>query len=723
MKRILNLLLLLSVFAVALSGEFIADSYDQPNQESRTYEKESIASVSSPTESRVSREQERVGGSNCFEEELYRAGYESQNMQQRLQAYKQLIVYAQKKEIDELLVDRFLTAIESTFRGRDLTARAMLLGLQEVLSDALQAPIFESRYARLRQLLDKLSYDLQPFAIRAGDYVVLEVPMRKLFCAAEQQVDGVHIVASQPIPGNQVQVDCLFKVTTSVPGAVVRFGDTVQLEPLYVRHGTYVLPSPTKLGITYDGTGHRGGDTPTLLLHEGGTTAITLVSLQKKILTGSPVVVSQGLRLVDAQSGTQWGLRGDQLVAQVDDATRGLSGSFFSLRNIKPQIIDQVHRKIIQKNLDSVVKEPTFEARVLGLTRVLFSMRTGFDFEQQEQLRKVLEALYDEHAKASTNGLRLLEKLFIIAASHPQLAHSKLMFEQFSSHVVDALNSRSIMYGDIISLVKPDRQGAVQVSLDQALTKKGHLAVTMGNASGMKLQGQQCAMLSSPRGKQGSVSYGDEVITTSFFVEDGRDGGLLACPVIWWVNSIDSGKDPAHRVMASAIKAVQTHNGQEVFVIKSPEKDLKGPLVAGDMVQLYGKQAGAVLTFGSERVGLASDALFEVRRVDRSQLAQLADNRFKQYVQRAEGENSLSKKLSMLQSALDIFKGQRLLSVKASKILYAEIKRVADNAKAVPAPAMPALRKLLAKAQDAPFSPAAKKRFISWNSKLRSSVE
>ncbi len=709
MKQILNLLLLLSVFGVALSREKPSMFADKKKP-------------STPTESGVNRKQEKVGGRNLFEEELSRACYKSQTMQQLLQAYKQLVVSAQKNEIDEGLVDRFLTAIESTFRGRDLTARAMLLGLQEVLSDALQAPIFEARYPRLRQLLDKLSYDLQPFAIRSGDYVVLEVPKRKLFCAAEQRADGVHIIASQPVPGNQVQVDCLFKITTSVPGAVVKFGDTVQLEPLYLRYGPYVLPPLTKLGITYEGTGHGAGDTATLLLREGGTSAITLVSLQKEVLTGSPVVVDKGFHLVDAESGTQWALRGEQLVAQVGDATQGRSGSFFSLRNIKPEIIDRVHKKIIQKNLDSVLKEPAFEARVLGVTQVLSSMRRGFDFDQQEQLRKVLEVLYNEHAKASTNGLRLLEKLFIIALSHPELADSKLMFEQFSSHVVDALNSRSIMYGDIISFVRPDRQEAVQVSLDEALTKQGHLiplAVKMGKASGMKLQGHECAMLTSPRRKQGSVSYGDEVIATSFFVEDGRDGGLLACPVIWWVNSIDSKKDATHRVMASPIKAEQAHNGQEVFVIKPPVKGLKGSLVTGDMVQLYGKQACEVLTFGP----LPNDALLEVRRVDRSQLADLADKRFKQYVERAESENSLTKKLSLLESALDIFKGQRLLSVKASKILYAEIKRVADDAKAVPAQAMPALRKLLAKAQDAPFSPAAKKRFISWNSKLPGSVK
>jgi hypothetical protein len=722
MKRIVHLLLLFSVFGIAQSREFIRDSYDSLTKELGTYEKERPEHPSRRTQSPVGRIQKRdvdSSLSNSFEKKLYRAGYEIQNMQQRLKAYKQLIVYAQKHEIDELSLDCFLSAIESTFRGRDLAAKSTLLGLQEVLCDALQAPIFEGHYRRLRQLLDKLSYDLRPFAIRAGDYVVLEVPVRNLFCAVEQRADGVHIVASEPVPGNQVQVDCLFKITTSMPGAIIKFGDTVELEPLYVRHGGYVLPPPTKFGITYDGTGHRGSDTTPLLFHEGGKNAITFVSLQKKPLTGAPVVVGQGLRLIDAESLTQWALQGNQLVGQVGDGMRGLSRAFFSLRNIKPEIVDRVHKKIIQKNLDSVVKEPTFEARVLALKQVICSMRTGFDFEQREQLRKLLEALYDAHAKASTNGLRLLEELFMIAASHPQLVDSKLMFQQFSSNVVEALNSRSIMYGDIVSLVKSDRQGAVQVSIDEALIAQGHLAVTMGNTSGVKLQGQQCLMFASPGGKQGSVSYGDEVTVTSFFVEDGRDGGLLACPVIWWVNSIGSGKKAAHQVMASAIKAVQTHNGQEIFVIQPPEKGLRGPLVSGDIVKLYGKQAASVLAFGCERVGTLSDAVFEVRRVDRRQLNDLADNRFKQYVQRVQGENSLSKKIKMLEAALDLFKGQRLLSAKASKILYAEIKHLSSGAKALPESAIPALKKLLAKAQDAPFSSPAKKRFIDWSNKLR----
>ncbi|MBM3886784.1 hypothetical protein FJ364_02530 [Candidatus Dependentiae bacterium] len=662
-------------------------------------------------------EQEKYSGDR-FDQLLDDVLFESHDLQERLEGYKRLILYANDHDVASDSIEKFLRALEATFRARDLANRVALVYLQDVLCIAAQAKSLALYQNRLKQLLDKLSYDLQPFGIRGGDYVVLEVPARKLFCAAEHRADGIHVLARPVVSGREVRVDCLFRVATPIPGALIKFGDAVQLEPLYIRYGCYILPPATRLGISYNEQGRRGSSISPLIFKEKDSSLITFVSPQGPILSGAPIVADQGVCLVDAASGAQWALRGDEIVSHIDHNVKKQKSNaedIFSLRNIKPEIIDFAHKRLIQANIDVVFKQKRFEDRVFGITQLLNSMRSGFDFDQQEQLRKALEALYDEHAKASTRGLRKLDRLFGIAANHPNLVENKLMLQQFVGHVREALNDRSVAYGDIFSLVTSNHQAALQAEIHEKLTELGHLAISTGRTQGDKILGQQCLIFTSPHGKRGSITYGDEVTIHSFFVEDGREGELLACPVIWWVDPLDKDSLQSHRVLASSIKAVQTHNGQEIFIVQHAKKEQKGTLITGDKIELFSKYAEKVLTFGDKA---KEGVVFELHRIDKDQLIALADKRFKQYVQRAFAEKNISKKIQHIEVALDIFKGQRLLSIQASKILYGIIRVLTANKADLEPNDVSALKKLLAKAQGAPFSVAAKKRFKLWHDKL-----
>jgi hypothetical protein len=655
-----------------------------------------------------------------FDKMLDRLAFEAQDPQERLDGYKRLIVYSEQQGLSVPQVERFMAALESTYKARDVAARQVLVGIQDVLLKALRVPEFKEYRDRLTGYLTTLQYDLRPFAIKSGDFVTLEACGRKMFCTTEHNNSGFLIRGAAPLLEKQVRVDSLFKIVAGAENEVIKSGDVVRLEPVYVRYGSYVLPPPGVVaGLALPAPDRHGAGGEAIVHNE--QSKLVVVAPEAAELTGAPIVQEQPICFSVLGSGLVWSCpaQGDANLFSQPAAEAETAGQhLFALRTVKPAGVERAHQKLIKANIDIALKEKTFEERVAGVTKIFSSIRTGLTPEDVTVLRGTANNLFALSNAASGSGLRLMQKLFDVAAVHPAFGVDKLTFEQSASSVRDTLNARAISFGNVVSLTKLDHQGAVQTTMSDDLTKLGHLKITIGRRHGSRLMGQQCTLLESPVGKQGPLAFGDEVIVKSFFVDDGRDGGLLACPVTWWVNSIEQNGVKSLQVLASSSKAVQTHNGQEIFIIKPPSGLAgQGAVLPGDAVQLVGKQSGVVLALGGSSGDKPGDTTFEVRRFSKEKLVALADKRFKQYVQRLEGEVDLSKKTIMLEAALDLFKGQKLLSTQSGKILYASLKRVAEGPQ-IPGAVVPGLQSVLVKAQDAPFSPGAKKRFTAWGQKL-----
>ena len=208
-----------------------------------------------------------AGGSR-FNQLLDGIFFESTDIVSRLNGYKKLVDYAQRRELDTQSLMRFMDALDGTYRVRDLTNKAVLLGLQEVFGKILMTPVFESYHQQVRAFLEKLKYDLMPFAIKVGDYVTIEACERHVFCAAQQQVDETLVHGRRQEKGKQVCVDSLFKVEGGVVGQPVLFGQQLQISPLYVQQGGYILPPRETLRVTYHRDGYRGANEKKLFLHK-----------------------------------------------------------------------------------------------------------------------------------------------------------------------------------------------------------------------------------------------------------------------------------------------------------------------------------------------------------------------------------------------------------------------------------------------------------------------
>lgn len=662
-----------------------------------------------------------MSATDRFDKALDRLAFEAQDPLERLDGYKRLIQYAQQQALDKAQIDRFMAALEATYKARDTNSRLVLVGLRDVLVKAGRVVDFSDYKDKLSAYLATLQYDLRPFAIRSGDYVTLEACSCKSLCTIQNHNGGFLVRSTAPLTGaKQVRVDSLFRIVAAAHNEIIKSGDVVKLEPVYVRTGAYVLPPEgVAAGLALPLPDRHGSGGEAFVGSEQNQ--LVVVAPDAEELMGAPLVQEQPICLSVYGSGLVWACAasGDaHLFSQQASEAEKKEQHLFALRSVKAAGVERVHQKLVKANLDVAFKEKNLEERIAGVTKIFSTMRTGLGVSDVAALRGVARNFFSASGSATGSGLRLMHKFFEIAAAHPAFVADKLSFEQNASSVKDILNARAIGYGNVISLAKLDHQGAAQTTMSDELTKQGHLKITIGRRHGSRLMGQQSVLLESALGKQGPLSFGDEIRIQSFFVDDGRDGGLLACPVTWWVNTIESHGSKALQVLASSAKAVQTHNGQEVFIVRSASKLAEqGVVLPGDAVQLVSKHAGVVVALSPSSIGLTSDATFEVRRLNKEKLIDLADKRFKQYVQRVEGEFDLSKKTTMLAAALDLFKGQQLLSTQSGKMLYASLKRVAEGTR-LPLAVVPGVQSMLAKAQEAPFSPAAKKRFTAWGEKL-----
>lgn len=644
-----------------------------------------------------------------FDQLLDKVAFEASDIQSRLEGYKRLIEYAQRSELDAPHVARFMAALEATYRARDLNNRAVLLGLQEVFCRALQSSIFAPHHEQARKFLTMLSCDLKPFAVKFGDCVAIEVCGRAMFCTTQQHDNCLHVVGCPPPAGKQLRVDSLFTIAGGQPGQVVTFGQQLQLQPLYAQRGGYMLPLEAGLNFACGSSVRRGVEGGSVVLSKKSDIEFALTSPIGVILQGAPVVIHQEVQLVDTSRGVA--------LAMPAGATRFVlqnkelaDGNVLSLRIVKSQTLDRVHKKLVKANVDLALKQATPEGRIEGLLQVLNAVRGGIGDEELVRQQEVLQSLYAERSVVPPHALRLLEKLFVTAAHHSCFAQSKLVFEQYAGQVHDDLCAKAVSFGDVVTMAAA-QQRALQLVLDESLTSQGHLVVAADGRKDTRLMGQQCITLASPAAKRGALSYSDEVTLTSYFVNDGRDGGLLACPVMWWVDSSPQ-ESVAQRVLASGATAVQTRGGQEIFtIINATVPAMQGPVLAGDAVHLVSKHTKRMIEFGEKQ----KTGTFVVQKASKKQLVELADKRFRQYVQRISGEDDVHQRTAMLGAALDLFKGQKLLSSQAGKLLYAQLKNAAVGSDIA---SQETIKQLLAKAQEAPFSAAAKKRFMTWHAAI-----
>lgn len=649
------------------------------------------------------------GVESRFNQLLDEVLFESADIASRLNGYKKLIEYAQRRELDAQSLSRLVKALEGTYRSRNLSNKSALLGLQDVFGTMLTMPIFGSYHKQVRLFQEKLKYDLMPFAVKFGDYVMIESCERHVFCATQQRESNHFLYGCGNGAGKQVRIDSLFRISGGIAGQPVLFGQDVQFSPLYLQDGGYVLPSQVALNVSYHREASRGLNEKALFLDRDPAVKFSAVASIGNVLHGSPVVAGHGFRLVDVASNFSWVLSsGNNLTFQPKaDAECEL----FSLRVVKPQVVEKAHQKLVQANTAIAVKKTLAEDRIAGLTKILKSVRRGIDGIVLLQQQELLQVLYSERAKLASSELRSLKKLFDLAAGHPCFAQSRLSFEQYAGQVLDDLGARALKFEEFITMTSTDNRRAIHLVMDEQLSKQGHLVVSGDGIPSNKIAGQQCMMISSAAGKQGFLSYGDEIKLTSFFVHDGRAGGLLACPVVWWVDG-----NPVTRVCASSGKAVQTRSGQEVFVVASANNDLVGPVLAGDKINLVSKYAQGAISF------MQASPDLDMQQVSRDRLAALADKCFSQYVKQAKAVHDVDKKVSMLEAAVDLFKDQKILSSGSGKVLYSALKQAIADKAAVAKAFVPNMQALLAKAQNAPFSPAAKKRFVVWSNGLCNSA-
>lgn len=654
-----------------------------------------------------------LAGDAHFERLLDEVAFEASDIYARLGGYKRLIEYAQRRELDAPSLERFIKALEATYRARDLNNRAALVGIQEVCGVLLRTEIFATYHSNVRGFLEKLHYDLLPFALRSGDIVSIEICGRNMFCATQQRGGEAFIHGQHTAHGRQLRLDCLFRVEGGETGKPITLGQVVQLQPLYLQQGRYILPPTARLGGERNTGGKRGAEGAEFVLQENGALAFTFSSPLGECLRGAPVVIKQGVHIVDTKYNLAWALPagGTRLTIH---PVGGEGVELFAFRTVKSQVVEQAHARLMKANVEAALKQPLIERRLQGLVQIFTAMRSGISTAEAAQYQEILQGLYEERKNIPPAALRSLEKLFLTVAHHPAFAPSKLVFEQYTAHAHDELCAHAVSFGEYVRVIRSDQKRSLQLALDESLAKQGHLLVNGEGPVDNRVIGQQCVSLASTAGKAGAINYGDEVTLTSYFVDDGRDGGLLACPVTWWVD-VSPENGSVQRVLASGAAAVQTHSGQEIFRVQNATlSTAQGPVLAGDVIHFVSKYTGRVVTFGDKH----PPHTFTFGRASKEQLASLADKRFRQYVQRVDAESDVAKKATMLGAALDLFKGQRLLSAQAGKVLYAALKRTSLPAASLPAPAALEVKQLLTKAQDAPFSSAAKKRFVLWQSAL-----
>lgn len=631
--------------------------------------------------------------------------FESADIVSRLNGYKKLIEYAQRRELDAQNLGRLIKALEGTYRSRDLSNKSVLLGLRDLLGEILKMPIFGAYHKQVHLFQEKLKYDLMPFAVKFGDYVMIESCERRVFCATQQRDGNYFLYGCGNRAGKQVRIDSLFRIGGGIAGQPVLFGQDVQICPVYLQNGEYVLPSEVELNISYHREASRGFNGKALFLDKKPDVKFSVVASIGNILHGLPVVAGHGFRLVDVASNFSWVLSIDNTL--IFQPKTDADCELFSLRIVKPQVVEKAYQKLVQANTAIAIKKTLAEDRIAGLTKILKVVRGGIDGVVLVQQQELLQSLYGEREKLASSELRSLKKLFDLAAGHSSFVQSKFSFEQYAGQLLEDLGARALKFEEFITITSIDHRRAIHLVMDEQLSKQGHLVVSGDGIPSSKIAGQQCMMISSVVGKQGFLSYGDEIKLTSFFVHDGRAGGLLACPVVWWVDG-----NPVTRVCASSSKAVQTRSGQEVFIVASAASGLVGPVLPGDRINLVSKYAQGAISF------MQATPALDIQKVSRDRLTVLADKCFSQYVKQVKAIQDIDKKLPMLEAAVDLFKDQKILSSGSGKVLYSALKQATADKNSITKAFVPNLQGLLAKAQNAPFSPAAKKRFVVWSDSL-----
>lgn len=637
---------------------------------------------------------------------LDKVAFEANSISERLHGYKKLISYTHNHEVHPKQIARLMSALETSYRVRDLNNRDMLLQLQEIFAGLLRIENFSPHQGAIKQYLERLQCDLKPFAIKSGDFVTIEFAGTNRYCATHK-ADTTVFLEAVPLEGKQIRMDCLFKVLGKEDGKAIAFGEEVQLQPLYIEQNGYLLPPSEKINFASNQeSGKRGAESFDLTLQPNGNLLFTCTALTGEAITGMPVVAKQELYLTNNELHISWALAPNSTRLSARNKILG-NGSPLALHVVKPQVVAKAHQKLIKANTALALKAPTLDAQAKAFSQILSSVKEGIDTAIAQEQSAALRKFYEQKKQFTPEGLRQLTKLFACAAKHPAFEDNKLVFEQYVSEVGDELKTKAIAFDQLFSLQIPQLHAGLQLTIDPLLAPQGHVVVAPTATISSEFMGQQCLALSSPSQKKGAISYGDELVLSSYFVDDGKDGGLLACPVTWWLDILPD--KTTKRLLASSSAAIQTRNGQQIFVIQAANNpQQQGPVLPGDTIQLFSKHAQEVVVFGKD--GL--HACCEIKTASQEELKQLAHKKFTLYVKQAIAERDMQHKTAALDTALDLFKGQKILPHDAGKILFAAIKKTMTRP--TNELAVAAFHKVLAKAQEAPFSEAAKRKFVAW---------